>query len=659
MKNHKMFKSAAIMTVFIMTLALAASFVISCGDSSNNTEAKLTSITVKGAAVDVPSPISVSLWNDDDFYDTEYTKIVMLNDTSELAGVQVNVVISAGAKAAYGLASGYDKPSAFDSNSTLDISVGQALYIRVTSEDGKTVNYYRFDIQLKNANSQLSTLTVAEVTAELGTPAVTLDEITNIGKLSLSNAKKTDANIVGTPRANTATVEYAFSADGTFAATNNTHTFADGDYLFVKVTAENQVNISYYKIEVQIGRDATLKNVKIGESDADSLGTPRTSWGNGNWGVAGSTQRGTCQADGKMPEEGFTVVIEANDEEATVVWARTPPRGAASTSVIYPEPTAYDGTSPYQFPPDASDLIIKVTSANKGTTNWYQVRFIAKSYGVVYKGTPTIKASSEQYIDPIWNEAAYFTDEGEGDMKGWLDVSRLNTAESYNAWFGFDYGRHTTARAKVLWDDDGLWSYWDIDFKDYKESETGATKVRSASVSGDSSTYTPGTDVTVTGNSVPSDAHTRDSVEFFVNERWQAQKTGNYGNQYRSGLPNADGTVWLSGEKGNAPTTFNPITKFQIDKKVSTWVKKNGDGKEIGYVVIMRVPWVHYGTDDDQVFGADNKVIDGAEIGLELQVNACAIAATRNGILTWNGVTSQAYQNVKSFGIVTLKASKE
>jgi len=72
----------------------------------------------------------------------------------------------------------------------------------------------------------------------------------------------------------------------------------------------------------------------------------------------------------------------------------------------------------------------------------------------------------------------------------------------------------------------------------------------------------------------------------------------------------------------------------------------------------MGVPWVHYGTDDDKVFDANKKVIDGAEIGLELQVNACALPATRDGILTWNGVTSQAYQNVKSFGIVTLKASK-
>jgi len=165
-----------------------------------------------------------------------------------------------------------------------------------------------------------------------------------------------------------------------------------------------------------------------------------------------------------------------------------------------------------------------------------------------------------------------------------------------------------------------------------------------------------------------------------VNERWQKYTTGNYGNQYRSGLPNADGTIWLSGEKGNAPADFNPITKFQIDKKVSAWVKTEG-GKQTGYVIIMGVPWVHYNNDldteegtegrpnpnfnqpnDNKVFDADGKVIEGAEIGLELQVNACQAAtggsSSRNGILTWNGVTSQAYQNVKSFGIVTLKTGK-
>jgi len=663
MKNHQMFKSVAVIAAILMAI-LTAGLMISCpeAESSKRTGAQLTNITIKDITPDkIPTAISKGEWNDDEFYFTDdiYTESIILNDVSQLTDVVVDAVISPGAKVDFGLASGYTRPEpeAFDSDNTLNIEKGQAIYVRVTAEDGKHINYYRFEIALKNAVSQLSTLTVAGMTAVLGNPGATVTGLKS-GVLNLSNSLKTDATITGTPRSSLATVEYAFTGKtgrpGDFASAT-THTFADGDFIYVKVTAENGVDISYYKIEVQIGRDATLKSVKVGDAEADKLGTPQTTW-TGNWGNSTSTQRGTCQANERMPADGFEVEILANDSEAEVVWARTDPRGSASATTKYPEPDPYDGSSPFKFPPDTSDIIIKVTSSNGANTNWYQVRLITKSYGVIYKGTPIIKASSEKYIDPIWNQADKFTDEN----NGWLDVSRLNVNEPYNTWFGLEWGRHTTAKAKVLWDDDGLYVYWDVDFKDYKTTETGDTQIRTATLSGAASSYTPGTDVTVAGNSVPSDAHQYDSVEFFVNERWQAQKTGNYGNQYRSGLPNADGTIWLSGEKGNAPADFNPITAFQIAKKVSAWIKKDGD-KEIGYVIIMGVPWVHYGTDDDLVFDAEKKVKPGAEVGLELQVNAATRTVSgnpRDGILTWNGVTSQAYQNVKSFGIVTLLTTK-
>jgi len=668
MKKHQMFKSAAIIAI-LLAFVFVVGLVISCAEPEN-TGAKLTSITISGIKANkIPTPIPFRIWNDDDedFSDPEYTETVYLNTIDDFTDVVIKVGASAGAKVTFGLSYGFDRPDTFSSNNTLDIINGQALYVRVTSEDGKTTNFYRFDIRPKSANSQLSTLKVGTLTADLGRPATTWNGVTNTnkGSLNLSNALKTNAQLVGTPVVSTATVKYAVpkptTATPVFSDTD-TYTFADGDVLYVEVTAENKTDVSYYKIDVLIGRDATLLSVKIGGEEADTLGIPRKNWGNGRY---TADQRGTCQAPGKMPAEGFTVEIVPTDSEAIVEWTKiTPPKAQqGNDNVDVTCPTEWDGTSPCIFPMDASDLVIFVTSSNGQNTNYYRVRFIAKSYGVVYYGTPRLddpdNPSNNKYIDPIWNDETLFTDEGEDDMKGWLDVSRINTAESFSAWFNTEEGQHTKARAKVLWDEDGVWSYWDIDFKiPYKNATTEVT-TRPASLSGAASTYTPGTDVTNQTNSVPGDAHTRDSVEFFVNERYQTYKSGNYGNQYRAGLPNADGTIWLSGEKGNPPTNpnFNPITKFQIDKMVRSWVKNDGT-KDTGYVIIMRVPWVHYGEDDDLVFDNDKKVIDGAEIGLELQVNAC-LGTSRNGILTWNGVTSQAYQNVKSFGIVELKKTKE
>jgi len=645
---------------------LIAGFALSCGGDDapppppKSTAAGLTSITIKDKAPDkIPEPISQADLDEQTFTDPKYTGTVYLNDETELASAVVAVEISAGAKAVFGLAAGFSAPDAFSSETALPtITLGQALYVKVTAEDGTTVAYYRFSILMLSDNSQLRTLTVAEISAELGAAGTAWNNAA-AGTIGLSNAKKADAKIVGTPANLKAKVEYAkvtgSGAPGAYSDTD-VYTFADGDTLYVRVTAENGQRFSYYKVTVQIGRDATLASVTIGTTTAEALGTPKTSWASFT-----AAQRGSCQVDERMPETGFTVVVTPNDEEAAVGWVSIGRSENSSTTA----PAAFNGTSPFIFPSDISDVAIKVTSANGSTTRYYRIRLVTKSWSTIYKGTPKLENPSDpgdkQYIDPIWNNSALFTDDGEGDMKGWLDVSRINTAESFDAWFATDEGRHTTARAKALWDDDGLWVYCDVDFRDYTDKD--GAKIRTASLSGIAGTYTPGTDVTVTSNSTPNDAHMRDTVELFINERFQTFKTGNYGNQYRSGLPNAtDGTIWLSGEKGNPPTTpayFNSITQFQIDKKVNSWVKKNAADKEIGYVIIMRAQWVKlYTSDIDAVFDTEGKVKDGAEIGMELQVNACATEGVRNGILTWNGITSQAYQNVKSFGIVTLKTSK-
>jgi hypothetical protein len=641
MNKHWIIKAS----ILLLAVMFVAGIAVSCG-SSGSSDKTLTSITIGGETPDkIPDPISSDLLNSGAFYDASYTGTVYLNGEAAFSNTPIVVQISGGAKAAYGLASGFDAPTTWSSANTLPvIQLGQALYVRVTAEDG-SVNYYRFTILLISDNSQLSILTVAGMGATLAAPGTAWNNAGN-GTISLSNAQKENAVVVATPANMAATVEFALvttsGAPGAYSTTS-TFTFADGNILYVKVTAENGEKISIYKFTVQIGRDATLLSVVIGETEAESLGTPKATWG-----TFTNVQRGSCQVDERMPDTGFTVVITPTDEEAAVVWQ------PVATSVTA-EPAAYTGTSPHIFPPDQSDIIIKVTSANGANTRYYRIRLITKSWGTIYKGTPKLEnpsdANDKQYIDPIWN------------AEEWLDVSRINTAESYANWFATDTGRHTTAKAKALWDDDGLWVYWDIDFTDYNDGT--AAQTRTAVLSGAVSSYTPGTDVTIAANSTPADSHVRDSVELFINERFQTYKTGNYGNQYRSGLPNADGTIWLSGEKGNPPTTptyFNPITQFQIDKKVNAWVKKNGANKEIGYVIIMRAQWVKgYTADIDAVFNTDGTVKDGAEIGVELQVNASSDRGgtiTRDGILTWNGVTSQAYQNVKSFGIVTLKTTR-
>jgi len=494
--------------------------------------------------------------------------------------------------------------------------------VRVTSEDGVTINYYRFNVMIKSNNSQLSTLTVGGAAATLGTPGATWNTATT-GHVSLSNSLKVDAQLVGTPVYPTATVDYAHvtgaGAPGDFTS-NDTYTLADNDYLYVRVTSENGQSVSVYRVQVQIGRDATLQSVTIGGVDAQTLGTPRTSWTNTSWTTA---QMGSYQAEARELAEGFTVAVTPSDQDATVQWA-------LSNISVNTEP-AYTSASPIVFPSDASDLVIKVVAANTTTVNFYRIRIITKNWAAVAEGTPALDdpaGLADDYIDPIWN------------AQPWLDVSRFNTAETYSAFF-VDYP-HTSGQAKALWDENGLWVYWDVDFMDYSVDGGNTFLTR---------TLVPSAGPAVTPGTTPSNAHLVDSVELFVNERLQTYTIGNYGCQYRCGADN----IWLSGDAGNTPAGVNPITIFQQSGMTRAWTKVDGTGKQTGYVVIMQVPWIYKNdANANLVFDGSGNVIPGAEVGMELQINACSANGTRDAILTWNGVTSQAYQNVKSYGIITL-----
>ena len=605
----------------ILTLAALLAFSGCGGEEGSNTEALLKGITLGGISPGIPDPFPKAQWDDEygfyDIFDPVYSKPVYFNNPVDMVNVSLSVQASGGASVAYGLMAAGDRPASFSSASTMTFTTSNALIVRVTSQDGGTVNYYRYVMMLQSTDSNLSSLTIAGVTAVIGNPGNNWNTVSNPGTVGLSNALKNDALVAGIPSNENATIEYGIALTvGTEPSFPNTDTFnfSDCDLLYVRVTAEDGVTRSFYRIEVQIGRDATLKSVIIGETEVQVLGTPRTAWGNGNW---TSSQRGSYQADDRQPAGGFDIAVATSDQEAEAHW-----KWVNTNNYILPVDFAQDNK--IEFPPDSSDLIIRVTAANN-SYNYYRIRIITKSYATVKFGTPSLGAAEGGFIDPIW------------DDQEWLDVSRFNRAESWANFF--ETYPHTTARAKALWDDDGFWAYWDIDFMNYLDG-SGIDRTRTVTPSG-----TP-----VSPGSVPDGAHERDSIELFINERLQAQKTGNWGSQYRVGADN----VWLSGAAGNTPAGVNPITIFQQSGMTRAWAKPN----DAGYVVVMRVPWIYKNDPEaNQVFGTDGKVINGAQIGMEMQVNACADRSgviARDAILTWNGVTSQAYQNVRSFGIVEL-----
>jgi hypothetical protein len=674
MKRRKFVKAAMILMAVMLVVGLA----LSCDNGtsskkddpekpgpggSGSKEADLKTFKIgdfEVAAANLPKAIP----DGETGSGAEYTATISVADPATMQSPVVTATFSEKATAAYAVGTSTSFASAtfgpLGEGNKLDVSLtatgAKYVFIKVTAEDTTTIQYYRFRIEPKNNVATINSLTIGGVTVTTAAPNADPAQAA-AATVSLNSTNKNNATVVATATNNKATVAYnkvtGSAAPGEFTAAGGPYNFLDGDTVYIKVTAENGITINYYKVTAEIGRDATLQSLKIGDDSepaaATALGTPKTTWASFT-----TAQRGTYQVDDQYVATGFKVAIGATDTDAAVVWTviKTTDNTGATP------PATWDGTANSTvFPLGESDLVIKVTSANNSVTNYYRIRVTTRNFVEVKKGTPSLidpaNAANDKYIDPIWNSVA-------GD---WFDVGRVNKAESYDAWFAEDYGQHTSAKAKVLWDNDGLWLYADVTFKDYRESATGTEKVRIATRSGEAASYTHGTSVTETTFTTPSNAHTYDSVEFFVNERLQTRKTGNYGNQYRVGLPNAtDGTIWLSGDSGNMPSepTFNPITQFQLDGgdtlprgNVRSWVKTEG-AKETGYVIIMRVKWVKsYAADIDKVFNAGN-VIPDAEVGMEIQFNACATDGTRNGILTWNGVTGQSYQNVRNYGIAKL-----
>jgi len=658
MKKHKLLSVLAA----VMVAASVLIFAVGCGGEEGSTDALLTSITIVGKAPDgIPPVMSSATWKNEDsryefFASTSNISYVTLDSTNDYLEAEVKVKVSAGAKAAFAPVSGAGSTASFNSDPIVDFTTSEnTLVVRVTSESGDNVNYYLFRVQAKSAATNITSAFVAGIKLELGSAGSTYNG-GNPGTLLLSNSKKDNAKIDVRPL-NPDVTEIAYVVMTTAGApavtayiplTKETITdednisvtafttgstgvnFADGQILYFRVKAEDGIKTDFYRTNVQVGRNASLQALIIGGEEAGTLGTPRV---NKDFGAMLPANYGAYQADTRMPQTGFELEIVPMDDEAKISFIAGVARGATPAQIDTVNGlTDYTDPVIYQFPPDVSHMVIKVVSANTSVTNWYRIEIITKSWMPIYKGSPTFTDGSNDVDEAVWGIAE------------WQNIHRVNTAEGAPTAIMRDpETAHTLGRVRLLWDDVGLYAHWEISFRNYGENGVNVRKV----------SYPPGQETNPTPfvgvqASDLSNAHMRDTVELFVNERRQRYKSGNNGRQYRVSPNNL-----LSGDPADSYTTMLSLGKTRA------WVIDQGaDGvKDGGYAVMMQIPWGFKTSEDaNMIFDADGKVKPGddAEIGLEFQINACPVQGQRDGILTWNGIVSQAYQEVKSYGIGTL-----
>lgn len=349
-----------------------------------------------------------------------------------------------------------------------------------------------------------------------------------------------------------------------------------------------------------------------------------------------------------QPDGGSAIQITAKNKNANAKWA-------AGSAI--PAESAYGTTTPITFN-EGDKLYVKVT--NGEFASYYKINIYFIIPAIIYYGQPVINGST---LDPIWGETNPSLYNGPD-----LQITRiatnevtpnfkfLNTADGAKA--------HTLGKAKAYWDDEGLYIYATIEFHDYYANPTDKTNGTSTAR------------VTqLRGN------YESDSLEIMLNTRYQkfiADGTTSLGQQFRVGFSDGD-----AGQAANTfPSKSDPDAKFVIGSgnhnglptgvagndilaafrssgEFYAWITKNG-AKETGYKIVCRVPWYLIGYENtDQVFDATTgQVKANANIGLEFQLNTSTTpngsAPTRDGLLTWNSVTSQGVSTVKNYGVITL-----
>ncbi|MDR1127487.1 MAG: hypothetical protein LBL06_05100 [Treponema sp.] len=416
---------------------LAALFLSACSDGGSedlNKAATLSSVTLAGYALaQLPTPIPNVDWNDEEFLlsglDAEYTAQLTVDTAAELTNAAITVSASSGAKLQYavGIAAAKPNATAFSNTATVTLSANNYLYIRVTSEDGKTVNYYRIQVTTKSANNNLTGITFGDVSATLGTPAATYNDASLVaGAVSLTNDQITSVVVTATPSSSTATVKYAkVIGDGapTFAD-SLTDSFADGNFVYVEVTAQNGTDKNIYKVEVQIGRNANLTGISIGGVNAYSFGTPSATVATA---TAGRFLFNAPSAD------NVAVTTSVADTAATVKYAK-----ATGTAT----PTFGNETS-FTFN-DLDYLYIEATAANGTTKLYYKIQVNLQQTATITYGTPDLDKKGD---DPIWANLTEY------------NINKVYPTDSTAA---FSENPDTSGIAKALFDENGVWVYVEV-----------------------------------------------------------------------------------------------------------------------------------------------------------------------------------------------------
>jgi hypothetical protein len=532
------------------------------------------------------------------------TGVVVL-ETAELATPTIEANKSEdGAYVYYAKTSLLEIP-AFAAEPAFSFSSGDYLYIEVFSPNKDKVLFYKIQVLLPSDNADIARITIGGAQGTRGTPAAAWnDPALEAGVINLNLNQASDVAVDVILSNLGAAVEYAKTASSTAEpvfGSESQFTFTQGDYLYIKTTSSDASVTLVYKLEVNVGNVATLSSVNIGGVDAN-MPLPSPVWSDIDF-----TPTSTAQVLFKIdqPADGFEVTTKVTiNADAVVTYARAV--GAA-------EPV-FDATKKFVFN-DRDFLYIKVASSNGTIVNIYRWQIFLLKTATIRYGSPVITANSTPTtvgsltVDSAW------------DSVEWVTIDRIALRDSTVAYGSVEVSdtgvsNHLTARAKMMWDEAGVYLYIDV----------ADDNVNTSNVGGNNQAWW-------------------DSVEFDINENigYTGGSYETWGGLYRKGYGAGNNTV--SGGPAAAITALNSLGKHASGKTAT------------GYAVTMQVPWRFDNLGNDW-----GPIYNGKKIGLDIVVDDSSgtggnttfgNANGRRGVVAWNNLLT-ASALVDNSAVVTL-----
>jgi uncharacterized repeat protein (TIGR02543 family) len=285
----------------------------------------------------------------------------------------------------------FETDSAFTDGSANTVANNDFFIVKVTAGDG-TVRYYRVNVIVNSNISTLSGMSVKGQTSTLGTPNAAFGSETP-GAITLTTAQATGTAattfIKSDAGSSTKIVKYL---SGTTADTTNfgaatdltsgtTTTFANGDYLIIRVNAADGSTVNYYRVNVTVNSDvATLSGATI-KGQTPTIGAAGSALGSL---AAGAITLTTAQAIGTD-----TTTFTKTDAGATITKIVKLASSAVENLTNFNAAAAFtDGAA--DTVSNGDYFLIQVTSAD-GTVRFYRFNVTVNSNVATLSASTLIK----------------------------------------------------------------------------------------------------------------------------------------------------------------------------------------------------------------------------------------------------------------------------